>query len=134
MTILVMDQLDQTVQLENINIPVLIDQLVRDLLTRNVLVIIFLMQHIIISFLSNTFNQSSIAEHVRLEIIFTSYFVQIVYSLVELVHSDIEIQNSVVGDKVHFDIVVLHFLEQRMRLIYKLLIFFFFLITHTHMH
>lgn len=91
MTVFVINQLNQSVQLEDVNIPVLVNQLVGYLLTRNVLVVVFLIHHVVIGFLSDAFDQCRVTKHVWLEIIFTRYFVQIIYSLVEFVDSDVQI-------------------------------------------
>lgn len=132
LTVLVIDQLDQSVDFVDINFLVLIDHLVGYLLTGNVLVVVFLKHHVLISLLSDSLDQSGVAKHIRLEIVFTGDFVQIVYSLIEFIDPDIKVKDSVIADEVDFDIIVLHLLEQQMGLVNQLLVFFFFLIAHAH--
>lgn len=127
-----MNQLNQSIYFEYVNLLILIDQMIRYLLTGNILIIVFLKHHVFISLLPDSLDKSGITEHIRLEIIFTSDFVEIVYSLIELIDSNIEIQNSIITNEIDFDIVVLHFLKQEMSLINQLLVLFFLLISHTH--
>lgn len=77
-------------------------------------------------------DESGVAEHVWLEIVFCDDLDEIVDSLVDLAHPDVEVEDSVVRNEVDVELLSLHLLEQLMCPVDEFIVVIFFIVSHTH--
>lgn len=86
-----------------------------------------------VGFVPNASNKSGVTEHVRSELL-AQYLQQKINSLVSLAYSYIQIQHSVIGNKVYSFPTLFHLFQQLQCFCCQLFFFFFFQATHAHVH